>query len=771
MNDQILIGSTRRSLLKGALVLGFALPLATGRLRAAALAESAASGAPGAADAAPFHPYGLIRIDANGITLVIPNVEMGQGIYTAEAMLMAEELEIDLDQLQLEAAPANPKLYATALLHSQGTGGSTSIRSWWEPLRKAGAGARIMLIAAAAAQWQVDPASCKAERGAVLHPPTGRSLAYTAVAADAANLPVPSDVPLKDPSTFRLVGKPLKRLDTPAKVNGTAKFGLDIRVPGMKVASVIACPVFGGTLKAVDTTAALAVPGVIKVLTLDNAVAVVGENTWAAQKAARLLNIRWDEGANVAHSSSDIRAQLAKSSEQGAPIIALDEGGARETIGKDSKRVEAIYDLPFLAHATMEPINTIVHVRADGCDIWCGTQVPATATTLAAKITGLPPEKISLHNQYLGGGFGRRLEADSISQAVALAKQVDFPLQVVWTREEDIRHDYYRPAYHDRISASLGSDGMPVALWHRVTGGSVLAHYAPAALPKNGLDRDAVEGSTETPYKIEKHLVEYVRQDPPEHFPISWWRGVGPTHNVFVIESFVDELAHSAGEDPIDYRRKMLAANPRALAVLNLAVEKSGWGKPLPARNGRGISLHQAFGSFCALVVEVEVSPQGNIRMKKATAAIDCGYTVNPDTVVAQIEGGTIFGLSAALYSGIEFDRGRTVQSNFHDYRILRIDEAPKLEVHRIESTEKPGGIGEVGTVSAAPALGNAIFAATGVRLRKLPFDRSQLMSQDAGKHVVGSLAPVGAAGLALLAKTAFDGSTPEDENGKEDSL
>ncbi|MBB3451769.1 isoquinoline 1-oxidoreductase beta subunit [Rhizobium sp. BK313] len=767
MSDQVFT-PTRRSLLKGALVLSFALPLATGRLRAAALAEAAAVGA---GDNAAFHPYGLIRIDRSGITLVIPNVEMGQGIYTAEAMLMAEELEVDLDQIQLEAAPANPKLYATALLHSQGTGGSTSIRSWWEPLRKAGAGARTMLISAAANQWQVDPASCKAERGAVLHPASSRTIAYTAIAADAANLPVPADVPLKDPSTFRIVGKPMKRLDTPAKVNGTAKFGLDIRVPGMKVANVIACPVFGGTLKAVDSTAALAVPGAIKVLTIDNAVAVVGDNTWAAQKAARLLNITWDEGANVAHSSSDIHAQLAQSLEQGSPIVALDEGGARDAIEKDNKRIDAIYDLPFLAHATMEPINTIVHVRADGCDIWCGTQVPATATAIAAKITGLPPESVNVHNQLLGGGFGRRLEADSIAQAVALAKQVDFPLQVVWTREEDIRHDYYRPAYHDRISASLGPDGVPTALWHRVTGGSVLAHYAPGALPKNGLDRDAVEGSTETPYKIEKHLVEYVRQDPPEHFPISWWRGVGPNHNVFVIESFIDELAHAAKDDPVDYRRKMLADNPRALAMLNLAAEKSGWGQPLPARSGRGISLHQAFGSFCALVLEVEVSPQGDIRMNKAIAAIDCGYTVNPDTVVAQIEGGTIFGLSAALYSGIEFDRGRTVQSNFHDYRILRIDEAPKLEVYRAENTEKPGGIGEVGTVSAAPALGNAIFAATGVRLRRLPYDRMQLMSQGADKHVVGNLAPIGGAGLALLAQTALSRSEAGSERREGEGL
>jgi isoquinoline 1-oxidoreductase beta subunit len=709
------IAPSRRAFLKGALVLGFALPV-SGRLKAANLV----SPTPGRVqEGATLRPNGFIRIDEDGITLIIPNVEMGQGIYTAEAMLIAEELEVGLDQIKIETAPPDSALYTTALLQSQSTGGSTSIRSWWEPLRKAGATGRILLTNAAAARWQVEVDTCIAEKGVVTHSASGRTLSYAELAADASAIPLPTIVPLKDPKDFKLAGTTAKRLDTPAKVNGTATFGIDVRVPGMKVASVVASPVFGGTLKSVDASKARKIQGFVQVISIGNAIAAVADNTWSAQRAAAVLKIVWDDGANTNVSTSSLRAELADAMEKGAPIVALEEGDVMNSL---------------LAHATMEPINTIVHVQADRCDIWCGTQVPVTAVMLASKETGLPTEKITLHNQLLGGGFGRRLEADSIAQAVAFAKQVDYPLQLFWSREEDIRQDWYRPAYHDRVMASLGSDGLPETMWHRTTGGSVLARFAPAAMGPNGLDSDVVEASVEIPYKVPRRRVDWVRHDPPKGLPFSWWRGVGPAHNVFVIETFIDELAHKAGQDPVAYRSKMLSGNPRALAVLELAAKQSGWGQPLPDRHGRGVSLHQAFGSFCALVVEVAVWPEGTIRLVKATAAIDCGFTVNPDTMAAQIEGGTLFGLSAALYSGIEFADGRTVQSNFHDYRVLRIDEAPKVEVHHVRSTEPPGGIGEVGTASAFPALGNALFAATGVRLRKTPFDYRQLVSEASDK-------------------------------------
>jgi isoquinoline 1-oxidoreductase beta subunit len=537
-------------------------------------------------------------------------------------------------------------------------------------------------------------------------------------------------------------------------VNGTARFGIDIRVPGMKVASVLACPVFGGKLKSVSASDSLALPGVIQLLRIEDAVAIVADNTWIAIKALKLLEVEWELGPNQAMSTVSVRALLAEASEHGKPIVALDEGSALEGLSKGAKRLDATYELPFLAHAAMEPINTIVHVRPDACEVWVGTQVPLFAAMYASGITGLPMEKITIHGQLIGGGFGRRLEADSIAQAVMFAKQVPYPLQVVWTREEDIKHDFYRPAYHDRISAALDAEGMPSALWHRTSGGSVLARYAPAAMPASGLDGDAVEGSLEIPYTIPKRLVEWVREDPPEHVPFSWWRGVGPTHNVFVVESFIDELAHEARQDAVEYRRKMLVANTRALAVLNLAAEQSGWGQPLPARSGRGVSLHQSFGSFCAMVVQIEVSEHGDIRLIRTTAAIDCGQTVNPDNVVAQIEGGAIFGLSAALYSGIDFENGRTVQSNFNDYRVLRINEAPSLGVHHIRNLENPGGIGEVGTVSAAPALGNAIFNATGIRIRTLPFDRHRLSEDAAANKVVDGAARAAAA---LFAAKALD--------------
>jgi isoquinoline 1-oxidoreductase beta subunit len=729
--------SRRHILGAGTLLLAFVV---LGRSRAHAAGEQpgllaiqnrTGGGQTGAALGAAFHgfaPGGFIRIDQDGvITLILPNVEMGQGIYTAEAALLAEELEVGLDQVTLAAAPPNEELYRQPLLKSQSTGGSTSVRGAWVPLRQAGAAARMMLVGAAAQTWSVPAGECTAKRGVVTHGPTGRSLAYGALVDAAGRQPVPKDVPLKDPADWEIIGKPVKRLDTPSKVDGSAVFGIDIRLPGMKVATVAACPVLGGKLKSVDDAPARAVPGVRDVVKIDNAVAVIGDHYWAARQGLAALRIEWDNGPNADMSSRAIVDSLRNAYGTRPAVLARHNGDVDGAFSRAAKRVEAAYELPFLAHATMEPINTTIQVRPDGCEIWVGTQVPTAAQAIAAKTLGLPPEKVMVHNQYLGGGFGRRLEADSIEQAAKIARGLDYPVKIIWSREEDIQHDLYRPAYYDRISAGLGPDGLPVAWIDHVTGASVMGHYVPGGLPEGKLDADAVEGAQDLPYDIPAIHVDWTRHDPP--VPITWWRGVGPTHNVYVVESFVDELAHAAGRDPVEYRRALLTKNPRSRAVLDLAAQRSGWGTGLPAGVGRGVSLHDAFGSNLAVVVEIAVSPAGEVKLRRVVAVVDCGQTINPDTVKAQVEGGLVFGLSAALYSDITFEGGRVQQNNFNDYRMMRMNETPPIEVYQIRNAENPGGIGETGTVSAAPALANAVFAATGKRLRRYPLDRSQLVT------------------------------------------
>jgi isoquinoline 1-oxidoreductase subunit beta len=743
--------SRRRFLRGGALVLAYA---ATGRPKAFAAGEQpglhAIQNVAGGGDEGQafkgFAPGGLVRIGSDGrISLIAPNVEMGQGIYTAEAMLIAEELEVGLDQIEVLAAPPNEELYKQPLLNSQTTGGSTSVRGAWVPLRQAGAAARVMLVNTAAGRWQVPAAECRASRAAVTHESSGRSLTYSELADDAAKQPVPKDVPLKDPKDWTLVGRTQRRVDTPAKVDGSAVFGIDVRLPEMKVAAVAACPVIGGRLRGVDDQAAKAVAGVRDVVRIDNAVMVTADHYWAAQRGLEALGIDWDEGPNATLSSEAIVRDLRDAYGHRPAILARHEGDVDGAMARAAKKVEAAYELPFLAHATMEPINTTVHVQPDRCDIWVGTQVPTVAQQLAAQITGLPLEKVFIHNQYLGGGFGRRLEADSIAQAAKFARQVPYPVKIVWSREEDIRHDLYRPAYYDRLQAALGADGLPLAWVDHVTGGSVMGHYVPEGLPEGKLDEDAVEGAKETPYAFPAIHVDWVRQDPP--VPITWWRGVGPTHNVYVVESFLDELAHAAGRDPVEYRRALLGHNPRSRAVLDLAAEKAGWGSALPAGRGRGVSLHDSFGSHLAVVAEVAVSPQGVVRLTRVVAAVDCGFTVNPDTVVAQIQGGLVFGFSAALYSDITFKDGRVEQGNFNDYRTMRMNETPPIEVFQTRNMEAPGGIGETGTVSAAPALGNAIFAATGKRLRRYPFRQQDLAPPEVEQEVISALPP--AAGTA----------------------
>jgi isoquinoline 1-oxidoreductase beta subunit len=700
----------------GGLVLGFAVPLAGGRIARA-----------GNADVAGPSPAAFIRIGADdAITLIMPDTECGQGIWTSAAMLIAEELEVALDRVTLMPAPPDLKLYASPVLEEQATGGSTSIIGDWTRLREAGARARIMLVQAAADRWQVDPATCEARQGAVHHDASGRVATYGELAEAAAALPVPAKVALKEPADWRLIGTPQKRLDTPAKVNGTAVFGIDVQVPGMKIGTVAACPVRGGRLVGLDEAAARRVAGVRAVVRLADAVAVIGDHFWAAKQGLAAASPRWDEGPNAAVSTAGLVQALAAAT-QHPGALACDRGDAPAKIAAAHTRVEAVYQLPFLSHAPMEPINTTLHVRPDGADLWVGTQVPVRAREAVARVAGLDPAKVTVHNQLMGGAFGRRLDVDSIEQAAAIAKQVDFPVKLIWTREEDITRDLFRPRYYDRLAAGLDVGGRIVGWTHRTGGSSVMARWLPVGM-KGELDPDAVEGAVETPYKLPAQRVEYVRCEPPG-VTTAWWRGVGPTHNVFVVESFIDECAAAAGQDPVAYRRAMLGDNPRALAVLNLAAEKSGWGGKLPPGVGRGISLQYAFSSFLAHVLEVEVSDRGEIKLRRATVAIDCGQRVNPDTIAAQIEGGLVFGLSMALYSDITHENGRVQQSNFNNYRVMRITEAPAIEVHQIESLEQPGGIGETGTAASSAALANAIYAATGKRLRTLPFGLGALRS------------------------------------------
>ena len=715
-------GVSRRSLLTGGVAGGFLFAFHL-PVRAANEPVQVADDTNG-----KFAPNAFIRIDRSGkTTLIMPQVEMGQGIYTAVATILAEELDADFAQVTLEHAAANDKLYANPAFGIQATGGSTSVRVFWKPLREAGASARAMLIQAAARQWQVDPISCAASNGEVIHAESGRKLSYGALAAAASSQTPPKQVALKDPKDFVLIGKPLKRLDTPDKVNGKAVYGIDAMLPGMKFATLKACPVFGGKVGKVDDTRARKIPGVRKIIVLDDMVAVVGDHMWAAKKGIDALMIDWDEGPNARIGSKDIWQHLRAASEK-TGAVAKSTGDIAKGLAT-GEWFNASYELPFLAHATMEPLSATVHLKADSCEIWTGTQIMTRVQSEAAKAAGLPVEKVIVNNHLLGGGFGRKLEPDMVIAAVRIAKQVDGPVKVVWTREEDIQHDVYRPVYRDTVTATL-SEGKIVGWKYRISGSSIMARWMPPAF-QNCIDIDAVDGAVDMPYDIPHFHVDYVRAEPPA-VPTGFWRGVGPNNNVFAIESFMDELARKAGKDPVEFRRGMLGKNPRLLAALNLVAEKSGWGQPLAARVGRGVSVQPSFGSFIATVVEAEVDEQGEVHLHRVTSAVDTGIAINPDTIVAQLEGGLIFGLTAALYGEITIDKGRVQQSNFNDYRMLRIDQTPKIDVHVIKSGEAPGGIGETGVTAGPPALRNAIYAATGVALRRLPIDRTLIAGRKA---------------------------------------
>lgn len=682
------------------LVLGVSLPHRVGR------------GAP----PDTFAPNAFLRIGTDGaITVMVGYSEMGQGIMTAIPMLIAEELEVDWTAVRFESAPAE-RAYANPMFGQQGTGGSTTVRASFVPMRQAGAAAREMLIAAAAATWGVDRSACRAENGAVLHDATNRRMTYGALATAASTQPVPRDVALKPSSAWRVIGRRVKRLDTPLKVTGRAEFGMDVKVPGMLTAVVARCPVFGGRVASFSATRARAVPGVRHVVQVTNGVAVVADGYWQANKGRDALSVTWDEGANASVSSASITrlyADLARS--PGA--VARHEGDAAAALASAARLIEAVYEVPYLAHATMEPMNCTAHVRRDGCDIWAPTQFQTATQGKAAELTGLRPETIEVHTTMLGGGFGRRAELDFVTDAVEASKAVGAPVKVIYSREDDVQHDFYRPATYNVLAAGLGTDGYPVGWTHRIVGASIMSRRFPQSV-RNGIDNSSVEGAANLPYAIPNIHVDWVHRE--TGVPVGFWRSVGNSQNAFIKESFVDELAAAGGKDPYELRRRLLASQPRLLGVLQLAATQAGWGGPLPAGRARGIAVHESFGSFVAEVAEVSVA-NGTLTVHRVVCAVDCGQVVNPDTVEAQMESAIVYGLSAALHGEITIDRGRVVQGNFDTYPPLRMSEMPRVEVHIVPSTERPGGVGEPGTPPIAPAVCNAVFAATGQRIRRLP--------------------------------------------------
>ncbi|MBB3221294.1 xanthine dehydrogenase family protein molybdopterin-binding subunit [Pseudoduganella umbonata] len=668
-----------------------------------------------------FSPNAFIRIGADGkVMLTMPYVEMGQGTYTSIPMLIAEELEIDLAQIVLEHAPADAAKYANPALGGQMTGGSTTMRAAWMPMRQAGAAARILLVRAAANQWRVDPASCSAERGAVIHAASGRRLRYGQLAEAAGRLPAPAgkDIVLKEPGRFRLIGTAAKRLDTAAKLDGSARYGIDVVVPGMKVAALAISPVAGGRVASLDQAAALKIRGVRQVVRLDDCAAVVADNMGAANKGIAALALQWEDGPSAALTTAAIVADMAQAS-QGAGAQVRSENDPEGALRGAARVLEAIYELPFLAHAPMEPVNCTVHVRADGCDVWTGTQIMGAAHAVAAHAAGLPLERVTVHNFLLGGAFGRRLEVDMIERAVRIGKEVPHPVKVIWSREQDIQHDMFRPYFYDRLRAGLDAAGKPLAWTHHITGSSVLGRFMPAAF-NNGFDSETVDGADAPPYAFPAIGVSYVRHE-PQGVATAFWRGVGPAHNVFVVESFIDELADAAGTDPLRYRLDLLGHNPRARKVLELAAEKAGWEGPSAGKAGRGLAVQFAFGTYMAMVADVVAGPEGELRVVRVVCALDCGVVINPDTVRAQVESAVVFGVSAALYGDVTIKDGRVEQSNFHDYRVLRMHEAPVVETHIVPSGETPGGMGEPGTACVMPAVANAVHALAGKRIRKMP--------------------------------------------------
>ena len=654
----------------------------------------------------------------NTVTILLKHSEMGQGVWTSLPMVLAEELDCDWNRVRAEHAPAAPA-YAHTAFGMQMTGGSTSTWESYDQLRKAGAMARALLIQAAAAKWNKSGADCHTENGFVVC--ADKRISYGELADAAAKLPTPTEVKLKDAKDFRLIGKPMRRLDSTAKVSGRAEFGIDVKRPDLATAVVARAPVFGATLKSFDAAKAKAVAGVIDVVQIPSGVAVLGKHFWAAKQGRDALVLDWDPGVGASLSTPALRADYRK--------LAQTTGAVAKTAGdvdaafKGSKVIDAEYEVPFLAHAPMEPLNCTVEIGKDGCDIWTGTQFQTMDQRAAATILGLKPEQVRIHTMFLGGGFGRRATptSDFVAEAVQVAKASGKTVKVVWTREDDIHGGYYRPMWVSRLRASLGKDGKPLAWAHTIVGQSIIAGtpFAPMMI-KDGVDDTSVEGAADSPYlaAVPAHRVDL--HSPTSPIPVLWWRSVGHSHTAFVVESFVDELAHAAKRDPLEYRRALLPADSRERRALDLAAKEFGWGKPLPKGHGAGFAVHQSFGSYVAQIAEVSVENKA-IKVHRVVCAIDCGPVVNPLTIEAQMQSGIAFGLSAALHSAITFKDGKVEQSNFHNYQVLRSNEMPNVQVHIVPSTDKMGGAGEPGTPPIAPAVANAVFAATGKRLRQLP--------------------------------------------------
>ncbi len=724
------VGVTRRDFVKAAAAAGTGLTLAV-------YFQGCANGAPPAPDGV-FAPDAFLRLSPDGtVTVVIGRSEMGQGPTTGLAMLLAEELDCDWARVGFMQGPA-AKAYYNPALQAQVTGGSTSIRTGWLPMREAGATARAMLVAAAAGRWGVPAASCRTAAGMVHNDATGEELDYGTLVAEASALPVPKDVPLKDPKEFRIIGTSRDRLDNADKVRGVATFGIDVRLPGMVYASVERCPVAGGQVdRVVGEAEALAVPGVLKVVRLNDRVAVVAEHYWQAVKGRRALNITWDEGAGAALSSPGIAEQLQALLAADKARDARKVGDAVGVLATSTSTIEAAYEAPYLAHATMEPQNCTAWVHDGRVEVWAPTQFQmgpgflnhGGARGVAADAAGVSTSDVTINTTFLGGGFGRRLEVDYVTEAVQVAKEMDRPVQVIWSREDDTQHDYYRPITAHAVSAVLGSDGLPLVWRQRIACQSIIRNWIPGWMPdfamslagalEHGVDPSAVEGSADLPYAVPNLLVDWRELTLP--VPVGYWRSVGHSQNSFVTESFVDELAAAAGQDPVAYRRALLKDEPRMLAVLELAAAKAGWGTPLPAGHARGVAVVRSFGSIVAEVAEVSVSPADVIQVHRVTCAVDCGTPVNPGLIEAQMQGGVVFGLTAALHGEITIDKGRVQQSNFYDYEMVRMPAAPVVEVHIVPSAEPPGGVGEPGVPPIAPAVANAVFALTGERLRRLP--------------------------------------------------
>jgi isoquinoline 1-oxidoreductase beta subunit len=664
-------------------------------------------------DAVALNPW--VKIAADGtVVLVVDRSEMGQGVTTAFSMLAAEELEVDLAHSHVVFAPAD-RVYVNPYIGRQLTGGSTSVRGSWEPLRRAAAAARLQLVAAAAELWQARPADCHAEAGAVIHRPSGRRLGYGELAERAAAQPAPESPPLKQRSAFRLIGRPLPRIDAAAHATGATEFGWDVAVPGAAAAVVLRCPTFGGSLARVDAWRARAIPGVRDVVTIDSGVAVVADDFPTALAGRQALAVTWRRGALARLDSPAIRRRFARAAQRAGEAV-VDIGDAKRALAKAARRIEATYETPYIAHATLEPMNCTARIGPDGCDVWAPTQAQTEAQEVAARAAGLPRKRVRIHTTWLGGGFGRRLNQDFVAEAVQVAKAIGRPAQVLWTRADDLQHDHYRPGNCTRLRGGLDAAGRPAAWFQRIAG-------PPLAL-----------GGVDLPYEIANVCEEHVEEDPG--IPTGPWRSVGESQNAFAVEGFIDELAHAAGADPVEFRRDLLTKAPRHRAVLELAADKAGWGRKPPRGRRRGIAVYHSYGSWVAEVAEVSVSRGGTIRVHRVVCAIDCGSVVNPDIVAAQLEGAVIFGLTAALKGEITFRNGAAVEHDFRGYPLLTIGEAPEVEVHIVPSEAPPGGVGEPGVPPIAPAVANAVFAATGRRLRTLPLRMASAKSgSSAGKR------------------------------------